>query len=62
MPIAAAVVPASAAALLLTSGGVNWLRAMVQGAFPPGALSADWATTAPGALFGLWGIALGIAT
>ena len=62
VPIAAAVVPPSAAALLLTSGGVNWLRGMAQGAFPPGALSEDWATTAPGALFGLWGIALGIAT
>ena len=62
VPIAAAVVPASAAALLLTSGGVNWVRAMAQGAFPAGAMSADWATTAPGALFGVWGIALGIAT
>ncbi len=59
---AVAIVPATAVALLLTNAGINWLRAMALNAFPPGAMSQDWATTAPGALFGIWGVALGIAT
>jgi hypothetical protein len=60
--VATAAVPAAVAALLLTSGGIDWLRAMMRGAFPTGAMTEDWATTAPGALFGVWGVAIGAAT
>lgn len=62
IPVATAVVPATAATLFLTNGGINWLRAMALDAFPDGAMGADWATTAPGAFFGVWGVALGVAT
>jgi hypothetical protein len=57
-----AVIPATAVSILITGSGINWIRSAAAGLFPAGALDRDWATTGPGMLWPLWGLALAAAT
>lgn len=57
-----AIVPATVVAFIIIGPGVGWIRTALLGYFPPGALSEDWGTVAPGALWPVWGVGLALAT
>lgn len=59
VPPRAAIVPASAIALLLFSSGIGGLRVWLLGLHP---VDSGWATTSPGVLLPFWGLALAGAT
>ena len=56
-----AIVPASVAAVLILTAGLQSVRAQILGHYPEGAGLGEenWATTAPGLLWPAWGLALG---
>jgi hypothetical protein len=56
-----AIVPASVAAALILTAGIQSVRAQVLGHYPEGSGLGEenWGTTAPGLLWPLWGSALG---
>lgn len=58
-----AIIPASLVALLVTNAGVHAIRAQIFGYYPEGSGlgQPNWATTAPGLLWPLWGAALAAA-
>ena len=58
VPPALAIVPASLVSAMVTSAGMQAVRDFLLNGFP----AEGWATTAPGLLWPLWGVALGAAT
>jgi hypothetical protein len=58
VPPALAIVPATLAAIVVTSGGLTFMRLFLSGAAP----EDGWATLGPGLLWPVWGAALGAAT
>jgi hypothetical protein len=58
VPPAMAIVPASLVSVMVTSAGLHVVRGFLVNGFP----AEGWATTAPGLLWPVWGVALGAAT
>jgi hypothetical protein len=58
VPPAMAIVPASLVLVVVTSAGLQVVRGFLANGFP----AEGWATTAPGLLWPVWGVALGAAT
>jgi hypothetical protein len=58
VPPAMAIVPASLVSVMVTSAGLHVVRGFLVNGFP----AEGWATTAPGLLWPMWGVALGAAT
>ncbi len=58
VPPALAIVPASLVSVAVTSAGFQLVRGFLADGFP----ADGWATTAPGLLWPIWGVALGAAT
>jgi hypothetical protein len=58
VPPAMAIVPASLVSVMVTSAGLQVVRGFLSDGFP----ADGWATTAPGLLWPVWGVALGAAT
>jgi hypothetical protein len=58
VPLALAIVPASLVSVMVTSAGLQAVRGFLSDGFP----ADGWATTAPGLLWPVWGVALGAAT
>ncbi|MEU8244695.1 hypothetical protein [Nonomuraea sp. NPDC048916] len=56
-----AIVPASVVAVLVTSGSISHLNALMRGYFPERLFGDNWGTILPGTLWPLWGVALGAA-
>jgi hypothetical protein len=56
-----AIVPAAVAAVLLTQAGLMDNRRLLLSGLPEDITGPNWATVAPGQLFTLWGLALGLA-
>lgn len=59
VPLAAAIVPASFVAILVTGAGLMFVRLILDGSFPY--LSEGWGTVLPELFWPVWGLALGAA-